>query len=78
MVEQDTLVTAALTALTTKQAVRLQFGKDSNTAAQVCALCIWEDAEPREIVMLAVEKLYEKMVKEIKEYYDGQRHQATR
>lgn len=74
MVEQDQLVTAALTALTIKRGVRLQFGPDTATAVQVNALCVWEDVSPREIVMLAVEKLYGDMVREIQEFYDEQSH----
>jgi hypothetical protein len=70
MVDGDKLVTSALTALTIKKGLRLQFGPESATAIQVNALAIWEDVDPRAVVMLAVEKLYEKMVREIQEYYD--------
>lgn len=72
MVEQDKLVMDALTALTIKQGIRLQFGPESSTAIQVNALAVWEDVQPREIVMLAVEKLFEKMVAEIQEFYNEQ------
>lgn len=73
MVEQDKLVMDALTALTIKQGIRLQFGPESSTAIQINALAVWEDVQPREIVMLAVEKLFEKMVADIQEFYDEQR-----
>lgn len=74
MVEQDKFVENVLTALTTNRGIRLQFGPETSTARQVWSLAVWEGVNPREVVMLAVEKLFEVMVVNIKGYYDEQRH----
>jgi hypothetical protein len=74
MVDADTLVTFTLQALAIKNGVRLQFGPETSTAVQINALAVWEDVTAREVVMLAVEKLFEGMVREIQEYYDEKRN----
>ena len=76
MVEQDKFIDTVLTALTINEGVRLQFGPDSATARQVHSLAVWEDVSPREIVMVAIEKLFEVMVSSIREYHNEQ-HTGT-